>query len=146
MAKHRRFTSHDGATESGAGDAQKTRGHPQHGLWVEADGIDPESDTLAVRIEGSPEDVHYAPIDSGAPEVDDVLFIDESDLVQSDADGDVYVAYVAQHNHPIEYVRANIVDHSGGFDVTTHVYIGGWSGSGKSYAEREDVPDHALGR
>lgn len=144
MAKHRRIDSHDNAGSTGPGTAEKTRGHAQIALWVEADGLDPETDQLEVRVEGSPDDTHYAPLDRGAPAVDDTLFLDESDLVESDEEAGVYVGYIASHQLPVEYVRANIVTHSGGFDVTTHVFIGGWGGRGKSFKEREDFQQNTV--
>lgn len=146
MAKHRRFTSHDAETQTGPGRSEKTRGHPQFGLWVEVEGIDPAADSLEVRVEVSPDDEHYAPIHVGAPEVNDAMLLTQDDLVQSDADGTVYVGYLRAHNNPVEYARVNVVTNDGAHPVTTHLFIGGWSGRGKSFNEREDTPHGQLGR
>lgn len=146
MAKHHRFTSHDAVTGTGPGVAQKTRGHQQHGLWVEAEGIDPANDTLEIRLEVSPDDVHYAQIDSGAPAVEDVIFLDQTDLEESDDTAGVYVGYIQGHNIPVEYVRANIASNSAGATVTTYVFLCGWTGRGKSFDDREDTPTGQLGR
>jgi len=145
MAKGRRFTSHEGATSTGAGASTKTAGHTTLGLWVEATGLDPGNDTLEVRVEGSANNDHFAPLNRAAPSVDDALFITDSDFVQSDSDSNVYVGYIVLNNIAIEYVRANIMaytdsDAESGIDVTTYLFTGGWSGEGKSYNARNDTP------
>lgn len=144
MAKGRRFTSHDGVTSAGAGDSQQSRQHTTIGLWVEATNLDSASDTLEVRVEASPDDTHYAPIDSAAPAVTDALSYTAGDLTQSAADNSVYVGYKVLNNVSVEYVRSNITsftdDAGGDLEVTTYIFIGGWTGSGKSFAEREDIP------
>lgn len=144
MAKGRRITSHDEASSAGPGEAQKTRQQTTIGLWVEAHNFDETNDTLEVRVEGSPEDTHYAPIDRAAPDVEDALLVTGSELTQSDADSSVYVAYKVLNNVALEFVRANIAsftDSAGGdLEVTTYIFIGGWTGRGKSFNEREDIP------
>lgn len=144
MAKGRRFTSHDAVSTAGTGISRKTRQHTVIGLWVEATNFDPTNDSLTVRAEVSPDDTHYSPINHGAPAIDDALSISGSDLVESDQDASVHVAYKVLSNVSVEHVRANITtftDNAGGdLSVTTYIYLGGWTGRGKSFNEREDTP------
>lgn len=133
MSQPRRFTSHENATTTGPGEKHKTRAHPQIGFFVTADGIDPSTDSLEVRLEVSPANTHYAPIDNASPAGQDVMLVTQDDLVESDADSNVYVQYTTYHNAPIEYIRANIITHSGGFEVTTDLYLSGWTQRGTSF-------------
>lgn len=132
MARPLKWKSHDGATGTGPGREQATKGHDQLGLFVEAyNGFDPANDTLDVRVEGTvtyegdtvPED--FAPIDRGAPEVDDSVSLTENELKESDENAGRYVGYVGANSFPIEIVRANVVTHSGDFDVDTTVIVNG---------------------
>lgn len=133
MSQPTRWKSHDAATSAGAGESERTKAHDKLGFWVLANGIDPANDTLEVRLEASADDTHYAPIDRGAPNVDDVFYVTAADLTQSDADSTVYVEYVGGNSFPVEYIRANIVTHSGGFEVTTIPFLQGWTSRGVAY-------------
>lgn len=131
MSQPRRFRSHDNATGTGPGDVLTTRAHPQFGIFIQADGIDPGADTLELTLEVSPDEEVWAPVDNPAPNVQDVFGITQDDLIES-ANG-VYTKYTSHHNIPIEYVRTNITGHSGGFEVTTDLYLSGWTQRGASF-------------
>jgi len=149
MAKHRRVDSIVGATSTGAGDDEKTRGHTKHGLWVQAQNLDPANDTLEVRGEVSPDGDVFAPVDSGAPAQDNVLSLTASDLYDTE-DPDVMAGYIQHNDTPAEHIRANVTsftdDAGSDLSVTAYVFIGGWTGRGKSFNERQDTPEHQLGR
>lgn len=145
MAKHKRFTSIENAQSAVPGDGTKTAGHDEIGLFVIAENLDPQNDTLEMTGHVSAEDEHYATVDIGATKKENVLDITADDFRQSDADDTVYVAYRAAHNIPTEYVRAVIdsfTDASGDGDlsVTAYIFMSGWTGRGKSYNERTDTP------
>jgi hypothetical protein len=144
MARPLKWKSHDAATGTGPGREQSTKGHDDIALFVEAyDGFDPSTDTLEVRVEGTvvyegetdPQD--FAQIDRGAPEVDDALFLDQTDFEDSAENSGRYVAYVGANSFAIEIVRANIATHSGGFSVDTTVLV---NGAGEA-AYRFSTPD-----
>lgn len=128
-----------GATAEGPGETVKTRAHPQFSVFLTVEGIDPATDTLEFRLEGSPDDTHYAPLDSAAPDIDDLFFLDQSNLTQSDADSNVYVAHLSQHNQLIEYVRPNILTYDGSFSVDADVYLSGWTQRGASFDYLDNV-------
>lgn len=144
MAKGRRFQSHSGATSATDGSQQKTRLHTTIGLYVETTNLDTGADTLNITLKGSKDGTHWTTIDRGAPAVDDVYELTASDFEQSDADNSVHVAYIVANNIAIEHVKAEITsfsDNSGGdLSVDSYVYLGGWTGRGKSYNEREGTP------
>ena len=117
-------------TEAGAGEELITRAHPQMGLFVTVEGIDPSVDTFEITLECSPTGEYWARFDS--PPVDDLFFIDQDDLNETH-DPNVYAAYVSQHNQVVELVRPNILEHSGGFEVTVDVFLSGWTQRGSSF-------------
>jgi|AntRauMinimDraft_2_1070382.scaffolds.fasta_scaffold01628_2 hypothetical protein len=127
--------SHDGATSTGPGEELRTGGHGTVGLYVVAVGLDPGSDTLDVRVEGSMSQEHYAPLNSGAPATSNSVSVSVDDFVQSEEDGNVYVAFVSDHNFPIDSIRANITSYSstGGAEVSTYVSTSGWNGPRYSF-------------
>lgn len=136
MSQPRRLRSHDAATGTGPGESQITRAHPQIGLFVQVSGgFDPGTDTLELRVEVSPDDDVYAPIDNASPVGSDVMFVTGDDLTQTEDSGGntVYVGYTSYHNAPVEHARVNIVTHSGGFEVTTDMYLSGWTKRGSSF-------------
>lgn len=145
MARPLKWKSVDAATEEEAGRIEQPKGHDEFGLFVEAyDGFDPEADDLAVRVEGTVDEdqtdgivEHFAPINRGAPEVEDVLSVEAVDLVESDEEEGVYVAYVGSNSFPIGNLRANVHTHSGGFSVDAWVLA---TGSGQA-AYRFSQPD-----
>lgn len=149
MGKHRRVDSLQGATSTGAGRSEKTRGHGEIGLFVVAENIDPGQDTLRVVVEFSVEGIHFAQ-SIRRQTAEDALELTQDDLEQSDNNASVYVGHIADHNLHAEHIRANIT----GYDdvsadeltVDAYVFIGGWTGRGKSYKEREDTPEGQLGR
>jgi len=149
MGKHRRIDSIQNATGAEAGSHEKTRGHTKCGLWVTAENIDPPNDNLQVRVEVSPDGDRFSPIDSGAPAVTNVLVLSDADLYETDEAG-VYVGYISHDDIPAEYIRANITDFAdssgGDLTVTAYLFISGWTGRGKSFKEREDLPKGELGR
>jgi len=149
MAKHRRVDSIVGATSTGAGSAQKTRGHTKQALLVVAENFDPGQDTLEVQGEVSADDTFFSPIDSAAPAVDNCLQLVTADLYQSDTAG-TYVGYIQHNDTPAEHIRANVTSYgdvsAGELTVAAYIFIGGWSGRGKSFNEREDTPTGQLGR
>jgi len=127
------------ANSEGPGESVKTRAHPQYAVFLTVEGIDPAVDTLEFRLEASPDDTHYAPIDSAAPDIDDLFFLDQSNLTQSEADANVYVAHLSQHNQLIEYVRPNIVTYDGTFTVDADLYLSGWTQRGASFNYLDNV-------
>lgn len=136
MSQPRRITSHREAVEAGPGESTITRAHPQMGLFVVVGGgFDPENDTLELRLEVSPNDDVFAPVDSGAPAIDDVMFLTGDSLTETvNGDGEtVYAAYTSHHNAPVEHARVNILEHSGGFEVTTIMYLSGWTQRGARF-------------
>lgn len=145
MSQPIRLTSHDGVNSTGPGKATRTKGHLSFGLYVRVDnvpsGTTPAADDLEVRLEGSATDQHFVPLDYSAPTENDAYFIDGDDLVQSDEDGTVWAAYVGSNNYPIENVRANIVTFTLDAEVSTYIYLNGWSQRGVSYkaVEERDV-------
>jgi hypothetical protein len=94
--------------------------------------FDPSTDTLELRLEVSPNGEYYAPVDNASPAADDVLFMSGADLTQNQ---DRYVAYSTYHNAPIEYIRPNIVTHSGGFEVTVYMFLSGWTDRAVSFQQ-----------
>lgn len=139
MSQPTRRRLFDSETSEGPGETITTRAHPQYGVFLTVTGIDPGTDTFEFRLEGSPDDVHYAPLDSAAPDIDDLFFVDQNDLTQSDADSNVYVISLSQHNQLIEHVRPNIITHSGDFEVTCDVYLSGWTQRGASFNYLDNV-------
>lgn len=145
MARPLKWKSTDAQSGTGVGEAEQIKGHDELGLFVQAyNGFDPGTDSLEVRIEGTvdPDQTdgvieHFAPIDRGAPDVDNSLFLDQSDFVESNEDSSIYVAYVGQNSFPIEAVRANITTHSGGFDVDSWVLVTGAGEAAYRYSEPE---------
>lgn len=136
MSQPRRFRSHENATEAIEGESVITRAHPQYGLFVTVRGaFDPGADELELRVEASPDDEVYAPIDSAAPAIDEIMSVSAEDLTETtDADGNtVYAAFTNYHNAPVEHARVNILTHSGGFEVTTDLYLSGWTQRGASF-------------
>jgi len=132
MSQPRRFTSNDGDTEAVPGRAIKTRAHPQVGLFVTvSEEFDPGEDTFELTIEVSPDDETYAEVDN--PELDegDIFKTTQEDV--SETDTGEYTVYYSYHNVPIEFVRTNIRDHSGGFEITTDLYLSGWTQRGASF-------------
>ena len=147
MARPLKWKSNDAATETETGRAQSTKGHDEFGLYVKAyDGFDPANDTLEVRVEGSVDEGNvdgnvedYAPIDRGAPAVEDVLSITQDGVRESDENDGVYVGYIGSNSFPVESLRASIKAHSGGFSVDTYVLA---TGSTQA-AYRYSTPDSA---
>jgi hypothetical protein len=140
MAKPLKWKSLDGVSATGPGVIQATKGHDKFGLYVRAfDGFDPSTDTLTVRIEASETEEDFAPVDRGAPAVDDVLSITEGDFVESEENAGVYASYTGSNSFPIDNLRANCTAHSGGFTVEAYVYV---SGSGEA-AHRFQTPNTA---
>ena len=144
MSRPLKWKSHEGATGTGPGEEQSTKGHDQIGLLVEAyGGFDPSTDDLSVRAEGTvvydgetnPQD--FAQIDRGAPDVDNAVSVDQTEFEESDENSGRYVAYVGANSFAIEILRANITTHSGGFEVDTSLLV---NGSGQS-AYRFSTPD-----
>lgn len=144
MARPLKWKSHEGATGTGPGEEQAAKGHDQFGLYLRAyNGFDPGTDNLEVRVEGTvtykgedvPED--FAPLTRGAPRVADAVALTDGDLTESGENAGTYVGYVGANSFPIEVVRANILTHSGGFDVTTTVIV---NGSGQA-SYRFSTPD-----
>lgn len=151
MARPLKWKSHDGATTTGAGDAQSTKGHDDLALFVEAyNGFDPSNDTLEVLVEGtvdyganSPED--FAPINSSLPGgghtlgggTGDNVSVISDDFVESDENSGRYVAYLGSNSFAVEILRANILSHSGGFDVDSTILV---NGSGEA-AYRYSTPE-----
>lgn len=144
MARPLKWKSHDGASGTGPGVEQSTKGHTEIGLYVEAyDGFDPGTDTLEVRVEGTvtyegetdPQD--FAQLDRLTE--DDVLNLTEGDLTESDDNSGRYVGYIGGLGFAVEIVRANIVAYSGTFDVDTTVLV---NGSGEA-AYRFSTPNSA---
>lgn len=136
MSQPRRFRSIDSATEVTEGESTITRAHPQYGLFVVVEGdFDPGESELFLRVEVSPDGEFWAPVTSGAPQIDEVMSVTAADLTETtDDDGNpVYVAYTNYHNAPIENARVNILEHSGGFEVTTDLYLSGWTQRGASF-------------
>lgn len=143
MGKHKRFTSLENATSTGPGESRKTAGHPQLGLYVVAEGLDPTNDTLEVRGEVSHNNEDFTHVNIGISQNDDVLKVSTQDFVESDVNSGVYTAYRQAHNVPVEYLRANIIsyqdnDATADIAVTAYLYVTGWTGAGKSYNERTD--------
>lgn len=146
MAKGRRFTSLDAATATGAGSSTKTRGHDELGFFVEANNLDDTNDTVDITLEVSADDNHFTTVDIGTTGETDVFSLTVSDFEQSDSDNSIWTAYIAGHNVPVEYVRANLTsytDDSGSdLEITAYIFTGGWTGRGKSYNESENVPSN----
>lgn len=133
MSEPRQLVGLENETGTGPGQEHKTRAHPQIGMWVKAGpNFDPSTDTLELRLEVSPNGEYYAPVDNASPAADDVLFVTGGDLV---ADNNRYVKYTTYHNAPIEYIRPNIVTHSGGFEVTVYMFLSGWTDRAVSFQE-----------
>lgn len=136
MSQPRRLRSHDAATGTGPGESEITRAHPQIGLFVQVgSAFDPANDTLELRVEVSPDNDVFAPVDNASPAASDVLFVTGADLTptQDENSNTVYAAYTSYHNAPVEHARVNIVTHSGGFEVTTDLYLSGWTQRGASF-------------
>lgn len=137
MSQPRRFRSQENKTEEGPGESVITRAHPQFGLFVTVRDSDfsPGNDSLEVRMEASADGEIFAPIDSAAPAIDSVMTVESADMHETvDGDGNtVYATFLTYHNAPVEHVRTNIVEHSGGFGVTTDIYLSGWTQRGASF-------------
>lgn len=149
MAKHRRVDSIQGATGAETGRSEKTRGHQAIGLFVVAENLDATNDTLEVEVTFSPDDEHFAQL-TRRQTSEDALMLTAEDFEESPDGSGEYAAFIAHHNVPAEYVRAEITSFTdsadGNLSVDAYVFIGGWTGRGKSYQEREDTPHHQLGR
>lgn len=130
MSQPRRFRTIDAQSATGPGKKHKTRAHPQIGVFIQVNGIDPSVDVLELRLEVSPDGDNWAPIDNASPVTDDVMFFDQTDLYD---DGGAYTAYTSYHNAPIEYIRANVLTVSGTFDVTVDLFLSGWTQRGASF-------------
>ena len=139
MSRPFAVTSHEGATDTGPGETHLTKTHPQLALYVRTEGFDPGTDTLSVQMEGSVDDSHFVPLNRRAPNVDNVLSVGESNFTESDDDANVHAAYVCSHSIPIETVRANITDHSGGFSVDTFIIVCGNRNAGMSFGPVETM-------
>jgi hypothetical protein len=128
MAKPLKFKSLDGVTTTGAGSIQATKGHEEFGIYVKVfDGFVDGTDTFAVRVEGSESEEDFAPIDRGAPSTDNVLSVTETDLTESQENPGTFVSFTGSNSFPIDNLRANCVDHSGGFKIDAFVYANGSS-------------------
>lgn len=149
MAKHRRVDSVQSATGTTVGDSEKTRGHLAFGLLVVAENLDTTNDTLSVVAKFSADDEHYAQAIRRQTEVD-ALEVTVDDFEESPSGSGTYAAFIPNHNLPAEYVRAEITEFTDAADsdlsVDASIFIGGWSGRGKAYNEREDTPTGQLGR
>jgi len=138
MSQPTRRLSHDRSTQTGPGDSVVTRAHPQMGLFTVVEGVsDIGNVDIELRLEGSPDDVVYAPLDRAAPNVADVFFTNTanlSDTGETDGNGDaIYANYVASHNQPIEFVRANVITNANAHPITTHIFLSGWTQRGASF-------------
>ena len=131
MSQPRRFRTVNAQSTVGPGKKHKTRAHPQIGVFVRVDGIDPDADEFEMRLEVSPDNEAWAPIDSGAPVVDDVMSFDQDDLY--DAGDGMWTLYNSHHNAPIEYIRGNVLTVEGDFEVTVDLYMSGWTQRGASF-------------
>ena len=133
MSEPRQLVGLENVTSTGPGKEHKTRAHPQIGMWVEAGpNFTQGTDSLELRLEVSPNGEYYAPIDNASPVASDIMFVDGDELTE---DGDSYVLYKSYHNAPIEYIRPNIVTHSGGFEVTVYMFLSGWTDRAVSFQE-----------
>lgn len=122
----------NGVSTTGPGERQKTRAHPQFGLFVLVEGIDPANDLFEMRLEVSAEGEYWAPVDSAVPSVSDLFFVDDGDLAETDTTG-TYVFYTSHHNIPVEYVRPNVISNDAGATVTVDVFLSGWTQRGASF-------------
>jgi len=131
MSQPRRFRTVNAQSTVGPGKEHKTRAHPQFGVFVQVSGIDPAVDVFEMRLEVSPDNEVWAPVDSAAPVVDDLFFFDQDDL--SESENGMWTLYSSAHNVPIEYVRANVLEVEGDFEVTVDLYLSGWTQRGASF-------------
>lgn len=131
MSQPRRFRTINAQTDPGPGEKHTTRAHPQIGVFVRVDGIDPGVDTFEMRLEVSPDGEAWAPIDSAAPAIDDTMSFTQDDL--HDSGNDMWTLYSAYHNAPIEYIRGNVLAADGAFEVTVDLYLSGWTQRGASF-------------
>ena len=131
MSQPRRFRTVNAQSVEGSGREHKTRAHPQIGVFVRVNGIDPSVDVFEMRLEVSPDGETWAPIDSAAPAIDDTMFFDQDDLY--DNGNGTFASYNTYHNAPIEYIRANVLTLEGDFEVTVDLYLSGWTQRGASF-------------
>lgn len=113
-----------------------TRAHPHMGLFTVVEGVsDIGNVDIELRLEASPDDVVYAPIDR--PNTADAFFTNTanlSDTGETDGNGDaIYANYIALHNQPIEFVRANVITNANAHPITTHIFLSGWTQRGASF-------------
>lgn len=125
--------SHESATGVGPGSVHKTKGHHNLTLYVIARNFDPSADTVTITLEGSPTAQHFATLHYRAPNQNDVYEITASDFTQSSDDSSVYVACVSSNSFSMDNVRANITDHSGGFEIDTIILGSGYTGKGHRF-------------
>lgn len=139
MSKPVRITSHEKATTAGPGQSTQTKGHGTIGLFVTVENasVAPTDTTLEVRLEVAVDDEHYAPINYRAPTENDVFQMSGSEFIQSDADETTYVRFLSSNSFAVEHLRANIVTLDADYEVTTQVYLTGWTDRGTLYGNQE---------
>lgn len=146
MARPHKCRSINDATEATIGDAFESRGHNSVGLFVIAENLEPNNDSVTVVVDAghdsdSDDQVEFAgparQVGSG-PGNTQQFGIDESDM--SDPDGDeTYSVFIYAHGMPLEFARARLSDYTddSGSDlsVTAWLYFGNWNGPGREFRE-----------
>lgn len=136
MARQAKVRAVEAAAGPTQGDLVSTKGHPQIGILVIANGFE-EGDEVTVRLdamhEGEGDDVS-APVVLVNPGANN-MEVTHTDLEDINDDGTA-TAFGVAHNIPAEYVRPRIVDMTGDFTVDVWIYSNGWSGPARSYREQ----------
>lgn len=140
MSRPFRAQSHEAATSASVGESHESKGHNSIGLFVVARNLDPNNDTLDVRVEAAPTDdqSEWATIDTkqgGGGSKTTRLIMSVNDLEDTAGDG-TYVGFLYAHGIPTQYLRVNITnftDSSGG-DLEVDTYITGANNGGTGHA------------
>lgn len=119
MARPRYTASVEAAAGAEPGDHLSTGGRKTVSLYVLAEsGFDPAADEVEVQLEGSFDGENFAELHWNA--AGQVGVVDQADFTDPDGNGK-FAALVTTSSTAIQYVRANVTTHSGGFDVTAYV-------------------------
>ena len=144
--QHKCRTIND-ATGTTEGSDFESRGHNSVGLFVIAENLDPNNDTLTVVVDAA----HEAEADGegrqyGGPALQvgtgpggtQEFGLNETDLADPDGDG-TYTGFVYAHGIPAEHFRARISEFTDAADADLNVrawlYFGNWNGPGREFRE-----------
>lgn len=125
---------------AGVGDGFLTKSHSNIGVFVTLRGdVEPGNESFEFRLEASPDDEFYAPIEYRAPQEVDVFNLVPSDMtiVRDTTQGDsetVHVAFVSSNSFAVEYLRPNVLSLSpSGLSAQVDVYLSGQSQRGVQF-------------